>query len=251
MTNGVLAPGTRVSKVNAITIGGFFLIAGALAFVGVFAFLAAEFNYPEVLDGSAAEVLPSLLATGDTGRLIWAIYGFLPLIWIPAGVGAFQALRHVREGAMRIAMLFAVVSAISMMLGLLRWPSIHWTLAQTYAVSAASDQAVIAAVFAGLNSFLGNYVGEFLGELSFSIFFLLSALAMLAPNAGFPRWVGFFGVFTGVAGLIGMFRNVSGIVAPIAAINNYLLPLWMIVFGIALLRYRVRVAPLSPSQTHP
>jgi hypothetical protein len=251
VTTTAVSAGTRVSKVNAITLGGFFLIAGALAFVGVFAFLAAEFNYPEVLDGSAAQVLPSLLATGGTGRLIWAIYGFLPLIWIPAGVGAFQALRHVHEGSMRIAMLFAVVSAISMMLGLLRWPSIHWTLAETYAAAAPPDQAVIATVFAGLNSFLGNYIGEFLGELSFSIFFLLSALTMLAPGAGFPRGVGFFGVFTGVAGLIGMFRNVSGIVAPVAAINNYLLPLWMIVFGIALLRYRGPVAPLAPSQTHP
>jgi hypothetical protein len=227
------------------------LIAGALAFVGVFAFLAAEFNYPEVLDGNAAEVLPSLLATGETGRYIWALYGFLPLIWIPAGVGAFQALRHVREASMRIAMLFAVVSAVSMMLGLLRWPSIHWTLAQAYGAGTAADQAVISAVFAGLNSFLGNYIGEFLGELSFSVFFLLSALAMLAPGAGFARWVGFLGVFTAAAGLIGMFRNVSTIVAPVAATNNYLLPLWMIVFGIALLRYPNRVPPVSERHTYP
>jgi len=235
--------GARARKVDLAGLGGLFLIGGAIAFVGVFAFLAAEFNYPEVLDGNAAEVLPSLLATGDTGRFVWAVYGFLPLIWIPAGVGAFHALRHVREGSMRIAMLFAVVSAVSMMLGLLRWPSIHWSLAQAYAAGTPADQTVISAVFAGLNSFLGNYVGEFLGELSFSMFFLLSALAMLAPGAGFPRWVGFFGVFTAAAGLIGMFRNVSSIVAPVAAINNYLLPLWMIVFGIALLRYRDRVPP--------
>jgi hypothetical protein len=233
-------PGTEMRRVDSVGVGGFFLITGALAFVGVFAFLAAQFNYPEVLDGSAAEVLPSLLATGGTGRFIWALYGFLPLIWIPAGVGAFQALRHVREGGMRIAMLFAVVSAISMMLGLLRWPSIHWTLAQAYAAGSAADQAVISVVFAGLNSFLGNYLGEFLGELAFSVFFLLSALAMLVPGSGFPRWVGYLGLFTAVAGLLGMFRNVSSLVAPVAAVNNYLLPLWMIIFGVALLRHRHR-----------
>src|SRR5687768_14809893 len=136
-------------KVETIRAGGISLIAGALAFMGVFAYLAAQFNYPEVLDGSAAEVLPNLLATGPTGRAVWAIYGFLPLIWIPAGVGAFHALRRVREGSMRIAMLFAVVSAISMMLGLLRWPSVHWSLAETHAVATASEQAVIATVFAG------------------------------------------------------------------------------------------------------
>jgi hypothetical protein len=225
-------------RLTAIWFGGFFLIVGALAFMGVFAFLAARFNYPQVLDGDAAQVLPSLLATGSTGRYVWALYGFLPVIWIPAGVGAFQALRNGREGSMRIAMLFAVVAAVSMMLGLLRWPSIHWTMAQAYATGSEADRAAISAVFAGLNSFLGNYVGEFLGELSFSIFFLLSGVAMLAPGARFPRWVGYLGILTAVAGLVGMFRNVTSVVAPVAAVNNYLLPLWMIVFGVVLIRLR-------------
>ena len=137
---------------------------------------------------------------------------------------------------MRAAMLFAVVAAVSMMLGLLRWPSVHWALAQAYVVGDPAERAAIAAVFAGLNSYLGNYVGEFLGELSFSLFFLLSALAMLAPGGAFPRWMGYLGVVTAVAGLVGMFRNVTDTVAPIAAVNNYLLPLWMIVFGGGLLR---------------
>jgi len=222
---------------GVVRVGGVFLIAGALAFMGVFAFLASRFNYPEVLDGTAAQVLPNLLATGTAGRTVWAIYGFLPLIWIPAGVGAFHALRGVREGSMRVAMLFAVMSAVSLMLGLLRWPSIHWTLAEAYAAGNAADRTAIDATFAGLNSFLGNYIGEFLGELSFSVFFLLSGLAMLARGARFPRWVGYLGIFTAAAGLIGMFRNVSGVVDPIAALNNYLLPLWMIIFGVALLRH--------------
>jgi len=222
---------------GVVRVGGLFLIAGALAFMGVFAFLASRFNYPAVLDGTAAQVLPNLLATGTAGRTVWAIYGFLPLIWIPAGVGAFHALRGVREGSMRVAMLFAVMSAVSMMLGLLRWPSIHWTLAEAYAAGNAADRTAIDATFAGLNSFLGNYIGEFLGELSFSVFFLLSGLAMLARGARFPRWVGYLGIFTAAAGLIGMFRNVSGVVDPIAALNNYLLPLWMIIFGVALIRH--------------
>jgi hypothetical protein len=189
-----------------------------------------------------------LLATGTTGRAVWALYGFLPLIWIPAGVAALHALRPVREGSARTAMLFAVVSAISMVLGLVRWPSIHWALAEAYTAGGVAERAVIAAVFAGLNSYLGNYIGEFLGELSFSLFFLLSALAMLSPAAGFPRWMGYFGVVTAVAGLIGMFRNVTDLVDPVAAVNNYLLPLWMIVFGAGLLRYsRATPHPSAPA----
>jgi hypothetical protein len=217
--------------------GGVALIGGAVAFLAVFSFLAARFDYPAVLDGPAADVLPKLLATGATGRAVWALYAFLPLIWIPAGVAAFHALRPVREGSMRTAMLFGVVAAVSMMLGLLRWPSIHWALAQAYEGAGAPERTVIAAVFAGLNSYLGNYIGEFLGELSFSLFFLLSALAMLVRESRFPRWMAYLGLVTAVAGLVGMFRNVSDAVDPVAAVNNYLLPLWMIVFGAGLLRF--------------
>jgi hypothetical protein len=226
-----------------IRAGAVALIGGAVAFLGVFSFLAARFDYPEVLDGSAADVLPKLLATGTAGRAVWALYGFLPLIWIPAGVAAFHALRPVRDGSTRTAMLFAVVAAISMTLGLLRWPSVHWALAEAYAAGGAPERAVIAAVFTGLNSYLGNYIGEFLGELSFSLFFLLSALAMLAPTAGFPRWMGYLGAATAIAGVVGIFRNVTDVVDPVAEVNNYLLPLWMIVFGAGLLRYARAVLP--------
>jgi uncharacterized protein DUF4386 len=220
-----------------IRAGGIALVAGAVAFMGVFAFLAARFDYPAVLEGGASDVLPKLLNTGPTGRAVWALYGFLPLLWIPAGVGAFEALRPNREGSMRMAMLFAWLATISMMLGLLRWPSVHWALAEAYATVQADDRAAIAALFTGLNSYLGNYIGEFLGELSVSLFFLLSSFAMLTPGGRFPRWMGYFGVIVALAGLVGMLRNVTSVVGAVAAVNNYLLPLWMIVFGVALLRY--------------
>lgn len=236
---------------TTIRAGGIALIAGAAAFLGVFAFLAARFDYPAILDGHAVEVLPRLRATGATGRAVWALYGFLPLVWIPAGVGAFHALRRVREGSMRNGMVFALVAAVSMMLGLLRWPSIHWTLAEAYAQAGAAERTTIAAVFTGLNSYLGNYIGEFLGELSMSLFFMLAALAMLARNSRFPHWMGYLGVGTAVAGLVGMFRNATDVVAPVAAVNNYLLPLWMFVFGGGLLRASGRAPEHADEQDQP
>ena len=111
---------TNRNDATVVRAGGLSLIVGAVAFMGVFAFLAARFNYPEVLDGHAADVLPALLATGNAGRAVWAIYALLPLIWIPAAAGAFHALRGASEGRMRAATLFAVVSSLSMTLGLMR-----------------------------------------------------------------------------------------------------------------------------------
>jgi len=220
---------------TVIRFGGLCLAGGAVAFLGVFSYLAAKFNYPDVLDGPAATVLPSLLATGEQGRFVWAVYGFLPLIWLPAGVAAFEALSPVRRGAMRLALFFAGLAALTMMLGLMRWPSVHWHLALAFEHAAPPERAVLAAVFDGLNTYLGNYIGEFLGELSFSMFFLLTSIVWLrSPSA--PKWIGWVGVATALLGLIGMFRNVTGAVAPVAALNNYLLPAFMIILGVALLR---------------
>lgn len=225
-----------MSNRAVIRFGGLCLAGGAVAFIAVFAYLAARFNYPDVLDGPAATVLPSLLATGAQGRAVWAIYALLPLIWLPAGVAAFEALGPQRRGTMRLALTFAVVAAIAMMLGLMRWPSINWNLALAFARAGPPEQAVISSVFDGFNTYLGNYIGEFLGELAFSLFFLLTSIVWLrTPNKS--RWIGWVGVVTALFGLLGMFRNVTDVVAPIAEVNNYLLPAFMIILGIALIRW--------------
>jgi hypothetical protein len=213
-------------------------VFGAIAFMAVFSFLAARFDYPAILDGPAEVVLPRVLETGASGRAVWALYAFLPLVWLPAGVGAYCALRRFQPGAMLLALQWAVVAAVSMMLGLMRWPSVHWHLARAQATAAPEQQPIIAAVFDGLNSYLGNYVGEFLGELGFSMFFLLSSWTLLRARTT-PTWVAGLGLAAAAAGLVGMFRNVTAVVAPVAAINNYLLPLWMIVFGMVLLRHQL------------
>ena len=230
--------------------GGVSLIFAAVAFIGVFSYLAAAFDYPEVLDGRASDVLPALLATGAIGRAVWALYALLPLFFIPAAAGAFHALREKCEGLVRLGMLFAVVSSIAMILGLMRWPSFHWELARAWAADPAVRPAVDA-IFNAANLYLGNYIGEFLGELCFSLFFLFSSIAMWRERSAFPRWVSVLGLATAAAGLIGMFRNVTGAVAAVAEINNYLLPVWMIVFGVSLLRSenRRRVTRAHPEST--
>ena len=216
---------------GTIIAGGIALVGGALAFLGVFSYLAARFHYPEVLDGSAQDVLPALFATGTSGRVAWALYGVLPLVFILGGVGAFEALRERASGPMRAGLQFAFLAAVSMMLGLMRWPSVHWELARAWRAAGEGDRLVLAAVFDGLNRYLGNFIGEFVGELSFSVFFVLSGVGLLRHERA-PRWLSWWGIATGVLGLIGMWRNATPSVDAVAAANNYLLPAWMIGFGV-------------------
>jgi hypothetical protein len=163
----------------ASRIGGWSLIAAAVGFTAVFGYLAARFDYPAVLDGNAAVVLPRLLALGESGRAVWAVYAFLPLLLIPAAIGALAALRDAAPNAMRAALVFATIAAVSMLLGLARWPTVHWELARAYPTATTEARESIDAVFLGLNAYLGNYVGEFLGELALNAFFVLVGFAAL------------------------------------------------------------------------
>ena len=228
---------TRPTELAAVRAGGWALILAAIFFIAVFSYLAASFDYPDVLDRPAAEVLPRLIALGTTGRAVWSFYALIPLLLVPAGIGVATALRGVAPGAARTGGAFAVISAFSMMLGLLRWPSIHWELGRAYTTASPTERGSIDTLFAGLNSYLGNFIGEFVGELALNLFFLLTAYAIL-HSVQRPRWLGIGGAVASVIGLVAMFRNVTPTVDLVADANNIVLPLWLVILGIALARER-------------
>ena len=62
--------GKTKNSTMTIKIGGWASIVGAILFTGVFTFLAIKFNYPDVLDGPAKQVLPNPIAMGSTGRFV-------------------------------------------------------------------------------------------------------------------------------------------------------------------------------------
>lgn len=85
-----------------------------------------------------------------------------------------------------------------------------------------------------MNLYLGNYIGEFLGETMLATFFLLTGLSML-DESRYAKWLGWSGIGFSLLFVIGAFRNVTSAVQVVADINNALLPLWLIVFGAALI----------------
>jgi hypothetical protein len=216
-----------------VTLGGWSLIAATILFAAVFSYLAAAFNYPDVLDGAAADVLPQLLALGVPGRAVWIIYGLIPLLLIPTGRGVDAAVRSVAPQLGRAVRWLAALSAAAMMTGLLRWPTLHWSLAESWVTASPESRTAMASTFATANLYLGNVIGEFLGELFLNAFFLVAAvsLAKAAPR----QWLAVVGIAAAVLGWLAMLRNLTPLVSTIAEVNNVVLPLWMLTLGIALL----------------
>jgi hypothetical protein len=229
-------------------IAGLLYVTAALAFVAVFGWLAQHFGYPDVLDAPAATVLPALLALGSTGRAVWALYALLPLILIPAAVFAepMHGVPSRRLGTLSVVL--QVGAAVSMMIGLLRWSTAQWVLAEAWPTAAPALREAITVQFDLLNRFLGNGMGEFVGELFLYGAFVVQGTAF--RRTGRPRALTVLALATGVSGWVGMFRNVTQSVQPIADVANILLPLYLIVLGGWLLRTgdalpidRARLAP--------
>ncbi len=219
---------------HPLRVAGMTLIATSLGFVAVFDYLARHFGYPDVLDGSAERVLPALVAAGATMRAVWALYAALPGGVALAAILAFPLFRRSGEGMARLGLVAAIVAALAMTAGLMRWPTINYVLGRAFVTASADQRVVLSALFDAGNLYLGTVTGEFIGELALSLWFLTLGIA-IARGVGIVRWVGYLGAFTAVSMSVGAFRNVSSLVAPIAEVNNALLPLWLIVLGVALL----------------
>jgi Domain of unknown function (DUF4386) len=230
---------------TASTIGGWSLIAATLLFGAVFVYLAGAFDYPAILERPASEVLPRLLSLGAEGRAVWVVYGLVPLLLLPTSIGVHTASREAAPCTALGAVIAAVLGAAAMMVGLLRWPSLHWHLALAYASGSPATRDSIAAVFAAANSFLGNFIGEFLGELFLNAFFLCASFALAHAAGSSRRWLLYAGSAATALGGVSMFRNVTAVVSPIAAVNNAILPIWMLLLGVALLTHRAQARPDS------
>ena len=108
--------------------------------------------------------------------------------------------------------------------GLMRWPSIHWILADAYANTGAVSQGSLSAIFAGLRVHLGNYIGEFLGEAMSLGLFLLASLSMMTRRDSLVGWDGQRHLCLAVS-CRGVSRTYCPPCSVIADANNVLLPL--------------------------
>jgi hypothetical protein len=215
-------------------IGGAALVVGSLGFLAAFGYLGSTFDYPDVLDRRADEVLPALAAGGTSLRVAWLLYGAIPLTLLVAGIASMSVLeRGAGRGLARFGGAFAALASVAMMIGLLRWPSIQWTLAERWVGASEEQREVYAAVFDSANVYLGNIFGEFLGETMLAAWFVTLGVALRRTGR---RRVGWAALAMGAVTAVSAVRLITTAVDPVSAINNVLLPLWLVALGVVLWR---------------
>lgn len=210
--------------------GAIALAIGSLGFVVIFLYLQSTFGYPDILDHSAAEVLPRLAAGGRTLHTTWLFYAALPLTLLVAGLASMPLLEDGGgRGLARLGGAAAVLAAIAMMVGLLRWPTLHAVLAERWDAASADQRAGFAALFDGANRYLGNMIGELCGELSLAAWFATIGIALRRSERS---RVGTISLVAAAIVGVGALRQFTALVDPVAAISNLVLPLWLVVTAV-------------------
>ena len=222
---------------NAKLTASLLILAAVLANVA-FAALGAVFNYPDVLDEPAGQVLGAFRddQTAVSGWVAVLALAAALLAPIAIGVGRLSAQR-----AMRIAVPVGLAAAGVQVIGLLRWP----ILVPGYASDAASANAGVAEAardsFTTASNILGTALGETVGYLLTATWTMLVVVALGRRYAG--RWFQVLGAASAGLVVVGVLSPLGLAVIDTANFLGYVLwSVWLIAFAVVIVVHERRRA---------
>ena len=224
---------------------GILLVAAAvLAGVGA-AWLSAVFDWPDVLDASGAQALPSFGAAEVAVRTAFYLLLVSSLLLIPAAIYLEQLLGGPARPAVRVVTAFGVLGGFAQILGWVRWPVTVPHLSDAYAAGDAGSRGAVSASYDVLNRYAGGALGEHLGWL-FQGMWAIGIAALLLHVVGVPRWFSLLGLGLSVLWLLMLWG--SGLfavewLAPVGSTISAVWYLWLLALGILVMVRRVVPAP--------
>jgi hypothetical protein len=209
------------------------LVAGAVIVNAAFVGLGSVFDYPDVLNHPASEVLATF---HDKQAVVSALFLLLAL---GAGLLAPIAVMVGRLGTSRLlraSVVVGVVAAAVQVLGLLRWPFLVPGLAAT-----PEDPAAIS-TFHTLGLVLGTVIGETIGYALTAAWTVLVALALRERVLG--RVLASVGLVAAALIAVG---TVEPLGVPMAGLLNFVgyvvWSAWLVAFAVRLLWLARRPRP--------
>jgi hypothetical protein len=207
------------------------ILAAVLANVG-FTALGSIFNYPDVLDEPAGNVLADFRAHESAVSAWFSVLALSAALMAPIAIGVG---RLSSERAMGIAVRVGIAAAVVQVIGLLRWP----LLVPGYAADGNTS------AFSTASDILGTAIGETVGYLLTATWTALVVVALGRRYAG--RWFQVLGLVAAALVLCGVVSPLGLPVIDTANFFGYVLwSLWLIAFGVVILLHERRAGALSP-----
>ncbi len=231
---------------------GIFFVVGALLVNVPYTLLIMNFNYPDILREPAEAVLTQFQAGGSGLIYTWLAFAWVGLPLLFGTVMLKRVLAAEDHPLLETATTFGLVGLVLAVVGLTRWVFVVPLLARQY-TDPASSEAVRAAVlvtFQAIHQYGGVIVGEHISQFMTVVWMALIS-SMMFRSAFFRPWQGWLGYgaalvfFLAQSELMAIVIPSFPVVPEAGLIGSVLWLLWMVVLGVALLRYR------SASATQP
>jgi Domain of unknown function (DUF4386) len=212
----------------------FLLILAAVLANVAFTALGSIFNYPDVLDEPAGDVLAAFREHEGAVSAWFTVLALSAGLLAPIafGVGRLSPARP-----MRIAVVVGLAAAAVQVVGLLRWP----ILVPGYAADGDTD------AFTTASDILGTAIGETVGYLLTAAWTLLVIAALGREFAG--RWFPVLGAAAAALVFTGVFSPLGVEAFDMANFVGYVLwSIWLIAFGVVILVRERRGAATVPTR---
>ena len=222
-----------------LRVAGALMIAGAVLVNVGFILLGSRFNYPDVLDEPATDILREFHADAGTIGGLFTGLAVASGLLIPIAWFSRHLIAADRSRARSIMVAAGIAAGVVQVIGLLRWPLLVPHYADLVADPATSVAARADAIdtFKTLHTYLGGLVGEAFGY-ALTATWTLAMVTGVAVGRRPGRWFVPLGIASAVLIAIGVLEPlVSG--AGFANFVGYVAwSLWMVGFGLSLIRPR-------------
>jgi hypothetical protein len=159
------------------------------------------------------------------------------VLFTPVPVLVQQVFQPDAPWFLAVGTTIGVLAGVVQFLGLIRWPFLVPSLADTY-TDPASTQATrdsVAVVFQAFHRYAGVAIGEHPGYIFTSIWTILLCITIIARDLVNPL-LGWLGIIPAIGVLMGVFEETGFRAAgAINAISYILWSVWLIALGIVLL----------------
>jgi hypothetical protein len=225
---------------------GILLILTPIAFNVLFTLLSMTFEYPDILRKDAGDVLRQFDEGGSGLIATWYAFMLTAVLFVPLAVLVHRVLARPDTPYLAMATAFGVIAGVVQFLGLVRWPLLVPYLADVYLDPASSEATKDATVviFEAFNRYAGVAIGENLGYLFTALWTAFVAIAMFGSQLPWQRWLGALGLVSALAIVTGTLEPAGfGPAADLVVVGYILWSLWLLLFGVLVLRTRTVTHP--------
>ena len=190
----------RLSLSWRIGIAAFLIVEVILAFAPL-AILGPAIGWPASLRNSAAQQMVAIASEPTAVTLGYGLYLGYSVAILPVAIIVAWRVTGLRGKLSALIIGLGALSALSRVIGILRWLTVMPLLAGSYATSDVAQRASIELTFSAINSY-GGGIGEVLGVALFGGLWLFTAMIAALVKRSLPLWLTLFGFVAALLQLV-------------------------------------------------